>query len=79
MILEGLEDSGVGVKGGYLPYSIERGQAGGLRVKAKGSSGQMEDTYDTVMMAVGRTSSIKGLGLETVGVEVDSRGKVKGL
>ena len=47
----------MGVKGGYLPYCIEKG-AEGLRVKSKGSSGQTEDIYDTVMMAVGRTTSV---------------------
>jgi pyruvate/2-oxoglutarate dehydrogenase complex dihydrolipoamide dehydrogenase (E3) component len=36
----------------------------------------MEDTFDTVLFAIGRSADTKNLGLEEVGVKIASNGKI---
>jgi dihydrolipoamide dehydrogenase len=55
--------------------AVEAGEAG-LKVTIEGPDGTMEDTFDKVLVAVGRRPNGKGLGLEAAGVHVDERGFV---
>ncbi len=60
-LMEGLSNHDVEVKGYHLPYEISRENDGRLLVKYRhtttGESHQ--ETYDTVMMAVGRQASVE--------------------
>ncbi len=48
----------------------------GLRVSFEGDGAPEPQTYDRVLVAVGRRANGDGLGLEEAGVEVDERGEV---
>ena len=65
--------SGIAIRTGETVTAIERA---GARYRAALSGG---DTLDTglVMLATGRRPATDGLGLETVGVEVDERGAIR--
>ena len=52
---------------------IEKQVDGTLKVKL---TGQDERVFDAVMVATGRVPNIEGLGLETVGVELGTRGEI---
>jgi glutathione reductase (NADPH) len=52
---------------------IEKQEDGALKVKL---TGQDERIFDAVMVATGRVPNIEGLGLETVGVELGTRGEI---
>ncbi|MEM7666763.1 MAG: glutathione-disulfide reductase [Pseudomonadota bacterium] len=53
---------------------VEKQEDGTLNVKM---TGEDERIYDQVMIATGRNPNTKGLGLETVGVELGERGAIK--
>jgi len=48
----------------------------GVVVKLEGESGQTEQTFDGVLVAIGRTPNTKGLGLEKTKVNLDEKGFV---
>jgi glutathione reductase (NADPH) len=52
---------------------IEQQEDGALKVKL---TGQDERIFDALMVATGRVPNIEGLGLETVGVELGTRGEI---
>ncbi|KMT20926.1 dihydrolipoyl dehydrogenase [Clostridium cylindrosporum] len=52
---------------------IEQGD-GCLKVVAEGKKGEVTFEADKVLMSIGRTPLVKGIGLEEVGVEFDGRG-----
>jgi len=53
--------------------AIEPGEAG-LTVHVDGPKAPAEDTFDKVLVAVGRTPNGKNIGAEIAGVQVDDRG-----
>uniref|UniRef100_A0A8C2VNC8 Thioredoxin reductase 3 n=1 Tax=Chinchilla lanigera TaxID=34839 RepID=A0A8C2VNC8_CHILA len=58
---------------------LEKGSPGKLKVSAKSTEGAetIEDVYNTVLLAIGRDSCTKKLGLEKIGVSVNERsGKI---
>ncbi|KAK2145359.1 hypothetical protein LSH36_683g02048 [Paralvinella palmiformis] len=60
-----------------VPVKIERleeGQPGRYRVTGKMQDGtEVVDEYNTIVVAVGRDPCTKGIGLDTVGVDVDPK------
>jgi dihydrolipoamide dehydrogenase len=50
----------------------------GIKVKIKGEDGkEFEETYEYVLMSIGRKPETKGLGLENTKVQVNQRGWIK--
>ena len=52
-------------------------KGGGLAVKMKNASGEQEEIFDKVLVAIGRRPNSSGLGLDNTKVEVDEKGFVK--
>ena len=48
--------------------------ADGLRVRLEGKAGATEETYDRILIAVGRRPNGGNIGAEAAGVQVDARG-----
>lgn len=68
-----MRDAGIAIRTGETIAAIERDGAG-LRVRtARGES----LATDSVMLALGRVPNTRGLGLETVGAELDERGAIR--
>lgn len=58
---------------------LEKGLPGKLKVVAKSTEGPetIEEVYNTVLLAIGRESCTKKIGLEKIGVKIDERsGKI---
>ncbi len=51
--------------------------SGGVRVKLESASGVTEETFDRLLVSVGRQPNSGGLGLENTKVEVDEKGHVQ--
>jgi dihydrolipoamide dehydrogenase len=51
-------------------------QSGGLKVTFEGKSAPQPQTYDSILMAVGRRDNGRDIGAEAAGVNVDSRGYI---
>ena len=50
----------------------------GINIKIKGEDGkEIEETYDYVLMSIGRKPKTEGLGLENTNVQVNERGWIK--
>jgi thioredoxin reductase (NADPH) len=45
-------------------------------VRYKQGEDEIEDVFDTVLFAIGRTADTKSLGVEQVGVKVEKNGKI---
>ncbi|XP_075406368.1 thioredoxin reductase 3 [Tenrec ecaudatus] len=77
-----MEKNGVKFLRKFIPVMIqqlERGSPGKLKVVAKSTEGQetTEDIYNTVLLAIGRESCTRKLGLEKIGVKINERsGKI---
>lgn len=75
-----MEQHGVKFIRGAVPTSVEQieeGAPGKLKVTAKTTAGEEFDgEYNTVVMAVGRDPCTKGIGLDTVGLEMAKSGKI---
>ncbi|XP_005387317.2 PREDICTED: thioredoxin reductase 3 [Chinchilla lanigera] len=77
-----MEQHGVKFLRKFVPVTIqqlEKGSPGKLKVSAKSTEGAetIEDVYNTVLLAIGRDSCTKKLGLEKIGVSVNERsGKI---
>lgn len=71
-ITESLQDDGVEVRVGERVERVERLDAGGVRVHVANG------TFDAaeMLVAIGRTPTGNGFGLEEIGVEVDERGAI---
>ena len=72
-ITAALTDDGVDVRTGDAVASVERLDGGRVQVRTAAGATVIADD---VLVAVGRTPSGRGLGLEEIGVEVDDRGAV---
>ncbi|MEZ5604921.1 MAG: glutathione-disulfide reductase [Burkholderiaceae bacterium] len=68
-----MRDAGIAIRTGETITAIERRGAG---LRALTDRGAALDA-DQVMLAVGRVPNTNGLGLETVGAEVDARGAIR--
>jgi glutathione reductase (NADPH) len=64
--------AGVELVAGFQPAHLERDGAGKLALR--GTDARTLSGFDTVLWATGRTANVKGLGLESVNVRLDSRG-----
>ena len=66
-----LEKQGMTILTGTSVEELEAG-IGGARAKLKGPDGTTRDiTVDRVILAIGITGNIEGLGLEEIGVQTD--------
>jgi pyruvate/2-oxoglutarate dehydrogenase complex dihydrolipoamide dehydrogenase (E3) component len=73
LIAERLRSDGVDLRLGTRPVRVENARV--LVVSANGSEERIE--FDRILAAAGRRPETDGLGLDTVGVELDDRGGVK--
>ncbi|XP_075687917.1 thioredoxin reductase 3 [Rhinoderma darwinii] len=77
-----METHGVKFIKKFVPTSVEQleaGTPGRLKVVAKSTEGDIviEDEYNTVLVAVGRDSCTRNIGLEKIGVKInESNGKI---
>ena len=63
----------------YVPLSTEKLENGQIKVKYHKTDDKEaieEDTFDTVLLAIGRTPDTKGLGVEELGMKLDKGGKI---
>ena len=75
-IADYMERSGVKFIKKAVPTSITKNSQGLKVVTYKQGEDEIEDTYDTVMFAIGRSANTKGLGLESVGIKTEKNGKI---
>lgn len=64
---------------GTVPHHVEATEDNKRRVVWKSpedNSTDVEDVFDTVMLAIGRTSDTKKIGIEELGIKVRSNGKI---
>ncbi|KAK7813726.1 hypothetical protein U0070_001432 [Myodes glareolus] len=79
---EHMEEHGVKFIRQFVPIKVEQieaGMPGRLRVTAKSTTSEetIEDEFNTVLLAVGRDSCTRTIGLETVGVKINEKtGKI---
>uniref|UniRef100_A0A8C5KFG6 Thioredoxin reductase 1, cytoplasmic n=1 Tax=Jaculus jaculus TaxID=51337 RepID=A0A8C5KFG6_JACJA len=79
---EHMEEHGIKFIRQFVPIKVEQieaGTPGRLRVVAQSTSGKelIEGEYNTVLLAVGRDSCTRNIGLETVGVSINEKsGKI---
>ncbi|XP_006895263.1 PREDICTED: thioredoxin reductase 3 [Elephantulus edwardii] len=77
-----MEQHGVKFLRKFIPVTIqqlEKGTPGKLRVVAKSIEGPetIEDVYNTVLLAIGRDSCTRKIGLEKIGVKINEKtGKI---
>ncbi|KAM6161527.1 thioredoxin reductase 3 isoform 2-T2 [Erethizon dorsatum] len=77
-----MEQHGVKFLRKFTPVTVqqlEKGSPGKLKVSAKSMEGAetIEDVYNTVLLAVGRDSCTRKIGLEKIGVSINERsGKI---
>jgi len=68
-----MTDHGVKFKREVVPSKLEKVDNGGKHMIRVTFSDGTEDTYDTVLVAIGRKADTEKLGLEKVGVEVNPK------
>ncbi|XP_075810279.1 thioredoxin reductase 1, cytoplasmic isoform X1 [Microtus pennsylvanicus] len=79
---EHMEEHGIKFIRQFVPIKVEQieaGTPGRLRVTAKSTTSEetIEDEFNTVLLAVGRDSCTRTIGLETVGVKINEKtGKI---
>ena len=61
---------------GAVPTEITKNSQGQKVVTYKQGEDEVEDIFDTVMFAIGRSADTKGLNLESVGVKTAPNGKI---
>nr|XP_013000503.2 thioredoxin reductase 3 [Cavia porcellus] len=77
-----MEQHGVKFLRKFIPVMIqqlEKGLPGKLKVSAKSTEGSnmIEDVYNTVLLAIGRDTYVRKIGLEKIGVSISERsGKI---
>ncbi|XP_053768288.1 thioredoxin reductase 3 isoform X2 [Desmodus rotundus] len=77
-----MEQHGVKFLRKFIPVMVqqlEKGSPGKLKVVAKSTEGPetIEGVYNTVLLAIGRDSSTRKIGLETIGVKINEKsGKI---
>ena len=62
------------------PLSFDKEGEGvkvGMKITENGMETEKFEVYDTVLLAIGRYPDIQGLGLDKIGVELASNGKIK--
>lgn len=59
-----------------VPTSLSKTNQGKIVVTYKQGEDEIEDTFDTVMFAIGRNADTKGLNLDQVGVKTAKNGKI---
>jgi pyruvate/2-oxoglutarate dehydrogenase complex dihydrolipoamide dehydrogenase (E3) component len=78
LIAARLREEGVDLRLGTSPVRVEGGRVLVVSGSGSGSSGEEERIeFDRIMVAAGRRPETDGLGLDTVGVDLDDRGGVK--
>ncbi len=70
-LMESLEDSGIRLRPNTRVEQLERV---GRFIEARLGNGETEGGFDTWLWAIGRVPETEAIGLETVGVETDTRG-----
>ncbi|WP_029451114.1 dihydrolipoyl dehydrogenase [Clostridium algidicarnis] len=68
-----LKKQGIEVQSSVDVKSIER-QGEKLVVKAEGKKGEMSITADTILISKGRRANVKGLDIESLGIDMDKKG-----
>ena len=75
MLERSLRKQGLEIRLGASAQSAER-LAAGVRVVVHGPESETAEQYERVLVAVGRRAYTDQLGLESVGIETDERGRV---
>lgn len=75
-IADYMEKNGVKFIRKAVPTNITKNSQGMKVVTYKQGEDEIEDTYDTVMFAIGRSANTKDLGLESVGIKTEKNGKI---
>jgi thioredoxin reductase (NADPH) len=77
-VVNGLKEHGTNLLMKVSPLSIEKNDEGRLAVTLKDNeSGETRvEVFDTVFMATGRAADTSKLGLDSVGVKTDAKGKI---
>lgn len=73
---DAMEAQGVRFIRKAVPVSISLNEKGEKVVRYKQGEQKLEDTFDTVLFAIGRTADTKTLGVEEVGVKTEKNGKI---
>jgi pyruvate/2-oxoglutarate dehydrogenase complex dihydrolipoamide dehydrogenase (E3) component len=73
LIAARLREEGVDLRLGAKPVRVE----GGAVLVVEQDGGEQRIEFDRILVATGRRAETAGLGLETIGVELDERGGVK--
>jgi glutathione reductase (NADPH) len=73
-LLENQHQAGIATHFGYSLAALEPGEGG--RVHLRESGGDRGNAFDAAIFATGRRACTHDLGLETVGVELDDRGRI---
>lgn len=73
-----MERHGVKFIRGSVPHGLEATEDGKRKVtwKSAETKEDVTDVFDTVMLAIGRSSDTKKIGIEAVGVKTKSNGKI---
>ena len=71
-----MEENGVKFIKKAVPTSITLNSEGKRVVKYQHDGKELEEVYDAVLVAIGRTAETKALNLEAVGVKTSKSGKV---
>jgi pyruvate/2-oxoglutarate dehydrogenase complex dihydrolipoamide dehydrogenase (E3) component len=71
-----MEKTGVKFIKKSVPIEITLNSEGKKVVKYQQGTEVIEDTFDTVLFAIGRSADTQNLGLETVGIKTASNGKI---
>jgi pyruvate/2-oxoglutarate dehydrogenase complex dihydrolipoamide dehydrogenase (E3) component len=73
LLLDALRQDGVDVRLSTRLVRVERGEGRGNRAVLERSGKQEIVPFDEILVAVGRTPNVEGLGLEQAGVDYDPR------
>lgn len=71
-----MEEHGVKFIKEAIPTEIKLNSQGKKVVTYKQKQTEAEDTYDTVLLAIGRSADTQGLALDKVGVKTAKNGKI---
>lgn len=73
---EYMEEHGMRFIKNAVPTEIKVNSEGKKVVTYKQGEDEIEDTFDTVLFAIGRSADTKGLDLDKVGVKTAKNGKI---
>lgn len=71
-----MENQGIKFIKKAVPISISQNSQGKKVVVFKQGCDEIEDEFDTVLFAIGRSADTKGLNLESLGVKIAANGKI---